>query len=213
MSIGGRRPLPSRLLVIVDAGCASDLAEAARRACSAGARWLEVRRAADAPGASDSASRLAELRAVLAAAPGACVLVNDRVDLAVLAGAHGAHVGQGDLPPAAARRVLGDVSWLGLSTHDETQIMAAQELPCDYVALGPILVSSTKSGHAPVVGMERLAQACALSRLPVVAIGGIGVGAATQALAAGAAAVAVASAAIVGDIERNVAGLLAALSE
>jgi len=209
----GRRPLPSRLLVIVDAGCVTDLAVAARRACRAGARWLEVRRTAQAPGPSDSASRLGEIRAVIAAVPEACVLVNDRVDLALLAGAHGVHVGQDDLPAIAARELIGESAWLGHSTHDEAQLDAAQDFPIDYVALGPIQASTTKSGHAPTLGMARLARACASSRLPVVAIGGLGPAGAAEARAAGAAAVAVVSAALSGDVERNVERLLRAVGE
>jgi thiamine-phosphate pyrophosphorylase len=205
--------LPSRLLFVACAEHAPEgLPALVFRAVRAGVRFLEIRRP-PVPGRPDSGARLAELRACLEAAASAVVLVNDRVDLAVLVGADGAHVGQADLPPGAARRLLGPRALLGLSTHDEEQLAAAQAEPLDYAALGPIFPSATKSGHAAVIGRERLAAWRRRSRLPVVAIGGITPANAGAVIAAGADAVAVAAAVAQGDVEANVAAFRQALGE
>jgi thiamine-phosphate pyrophosphorylase len=128
----------------------------------------------------------------LGAAYGARVIVNDRVDLAVLAGAAGAHVGQDDLAPAAARAQLGAGAILGCSTHDSAQVARAAQEPVTYIAVGPIFGTRTKhTGYEPV-GLDlvraarREAPAC-----PIVAIGGITLDTAAAVLAAGATAVAV----------------------
>ena len=114
-------PLPSRLLFIADASLAADPARHVAEAVAAGATFIEIRRERRADGAPESALRLEEIRRCMAAAGKARVIVNDRVDLALLSGAAGAHVGQDDLPVLAARRILGPDRILGLSTHDETQ--------------------------------------------------------------------------------------------
>ena len=202
--------LPSRLLVVADAGEGPDAApELIARAASAGARFFELRRKLPL----GTADRVAEARACLVAAPAATLLVNDRLDVALASGAHGAHVGQDDLPPEAARRLLGPGRLLGLSTHDEAQFAASASAPLDYVALGPIFASPTKSGHAEPVGLEALRRCCERSRRPVVAIGGLDAEGARLALAAGAGAVAVVSAVARGRVEDNVAALLEACGE
>ncbi len=120
------------------------------------------------------------------------VIVNDRVDLAWLAGAAGAHVGQEDLPPAAARRLLGADAILGLSTHDAAQLERARREPASYIAVGPVFGTRTKeTGYMPV-GLEMVRQAVRLAGgRPVVAIGGITLETAASVWDAGAAAVAV----------------------
>lgn len=197
------RSLPSRLLFIADAAHAAsgvdELVGAARRA---GVTFVEIRRPRGAR-PDGSAERLEEVRRCLAVASGATVLVNDRVDLALLAGASGAHVGQDDMPAADARRLLGPERWLGVSTHDEAQLAAAQHLPVDYVALGPVFASPTKSGHAPPLGLSRLAAARRLSTRPLVAIGGITLENVEAVMACGVDAVAVASAIGAGDVAVN----------
>jgi thiamine-phosphate pyrophosphorylase len=165
------------------------------RATQVGLPFVELRqRRPVEAGHPGSAALLSEARAALALAPGSVVLVNDRVDLAILSGAAGAHVGQDDLPAGAARRLLGPDRWLGLSTHDEAELGAAQDLPLDYVAVGPIHPSATKSGHAATVGVARLSAWRPRSRLPVVAIGGVTADRARAVMEAGADAVAVAGA-------------------
>jgi thiamine-phosphate pyrophosphorylase len=105
---------------------------------------------------------------------GVYVLINDRVDIAVAAGADGVHLGQNDMPPEAARRLLGDRAIIGYSTHTIDQVREALKLPVDYIAFGPIFSTSTKLDTSPIVGSDRLNTVRAeLGELPLVAIGGI----------------------------------------
>jgi thiamine-phosphate pyrophosphorylase len=130
---------------------------------------------------------------VRAAAPyGAAIVVNDRVDLALLAGAAGAHVGQEDLPPAAARRILGPDATIGYSTHTVAQIEATAEEPVTYIAIGPVFGTRTKTTGYDAVGLALVAEAARRSHgRPVVAIGGITLERAPEVIAAGASSVAV----------------------
>jgi thiamine-phosphate diphosphorylase len=122
------------------------------------------------------------------------VIVNDRVDLAAMSGAAGAHVGQEDVPPAAARKILGARALLGYSTHTPAQIEAAAREPVTYVAIGPVFGTATKATGYEAIGLPMVAEASRLAGgLPVVGIGGITLDTAAQVVAAGAAAVAVIS--------------------
>jgi len=103
---------------------------------------------------------------------GVLFVVNDRADYARMLGA-GLHLGQDDLPPRAARELLGADSIIGYSTHNEVQLMAAASEPVDYVALGPMFGTVSKRNPDPVVGVEKLRAWRSLSALPLVAIGGI----------------------------------------
>jgi thiamine-phosphate pyrophosphorylase len=132
---------------------------------------------------------------------GASVVVNDRVDVAATAGA-GVHVGQDDLPPAVARRLLGPAALVGGSTHTLAQLTEALAAPVDYVAYGPVFATTTKVNADPVVGLEGLRSAARLAAaagVPLVAIGGITLASAPAMLAAGATAVAVTSDLMAGD--------------
>ena len=100
-------------------------------------------------------------------------IVNDRPDIAHLAGAGGVHVGQTDLGVEQAREIVGPESWVGISTHNLDQLAAADRTSADYIAFGPIFPTSTKEAADPVVGLDLLAQARKLTRKPLVAIGGI----------------------------------------
>lgn len=124
---------------------------------------------------------------------GVCVVVNDRADVAALAGAAGVHVGQDDLPVEEARRVCGPGPWVGVSTHTEEQVRAAASTSADYIAVGPVFETATKAYPAPVVGLELIRRARQITKKPIVAIGGITVERAGDVYAAGADAVAVAS--------------------
>jgi thiamine-phosphate pyrophosphorylase len=101
----------------------------------------------------------------------ATLVINDRLDVALAGGADGVHLGQDDLPLAAARR-LAPRLLIGISTHDEAQARAALDGGADYIGFGPCFPTTTKANPDPVVGLERLAGVCALGA-PVVAIGGI----------------------------------------
>lgn len=119
-------------------------------------------------------------------------VVNDRADMARLLGA-GLHVGQEDLPPHDARRLLGDQALLGYSTHNPRQLEAAGAEPVDYLAIGPIYATTSKQKPDPVVGLAGLQQCRTISTRPLVAIGGITRASALAVFAAGADAVAVIS--------------------
>jgi thiamine-phosphate pyrophosphorylase len=102
------------------------------------------------------------------------IIINDRVDIALAAGADGVHLGQDDLPPEHARKILGPDAIIGLSTHSRGQARAAQALPIDYIAIGPIFSTSTKDDTEPVVGLEELRKVRSeIGSIPLVAIGGI----------------------------------------
>jgi thiamine-phosphate pyrophosphorylase len=122
------------------------------------------------------------------------LIINDRCDLVLCCGAMGVHLGQEDLPPGAARALLGKSKIIGYSTHFLAQVRASLHMPIQYIGFGPIYPTSTKENTAPNVGLKQLAQACRLSTHPVVAIGGIGMNQVQDALKAGAASVAVISA-------------------
>ena len=135
---------------------------------------------------------------VRARAFGATVIVNDRADVARLAGADGVHLGQDDLHPEAARRILGDAAIVGMSTHSIDQVRAAGALPISYIAVGPVFGTQTKNTGYGDVGTQLVRNAAALLRdegraIPVVAIGGITLERAREVLDAGAASVAVIS--------------------
>ena len=126
---------------------------------------------------------------------GVRVIINDRVDIALAVGAHGVHLGQDDMPPEAARRLLGPEVIIGYSTHTVEQALNALTLPIDYLAIGPIFETSSKSDTSPVLGIEGLrAVRRAIGAVPLVAIGGISAANAAEVIAAGADSVAVLSA-------------------
>ena len=126
---------------------------------------------------------------------GVQLIINDRVDVAVAVGAHGVHLGQDDMPPEAARRLLGDEAVIGYSTHSVEQAKKALTLPIDYIAIGPIFTTSTKPNPSPTLGLEGLrAVREAVGNTQLVAIGGISHSNAREVIEAGADCVAVISA-------------------
>ena len=179
-------------------------AEQLRLLAAGGARLIQLREKHAGPRefARDAAAAVAVARSL-----GVLVVVNDRVDIALACGADGVHLGQDDLDPSAARRLVGPDFLIGYSTHTLEQALAAARLPVDYVAFGPVFPTSTKERPDAVVGLELLRRVRdALDpALPLVAIGGITTENARSVLAAGADSVAVASA-LVGapdEIERR----------
>jgi thiamine-phosphate pyrophosphorylase len=118
-------------------------------------------------------------------------IVNDRLDVARAVGADGAHLGQEDLPLAAARAIAPPGFLLGVSTHDEAQARAAVDAGASYLGFGPCFATASKANPDPVVGLERLARVCASSSIPVVAIGGITLESVAAVARAGAAAAAI----------------------
>jgi thiamine-phosphate pyrophosphorylase len=180
-----------RLYVILDAAlltipvqdCAQELAEA-------GVRLLQYRNKLAAARellktSQDLASRLLPR--------GVSFLVNDRPDVALLAGASGVHVGQEDLEVEQVRGLVSDAKWIGISTHNLEQFRSAVASSADYVAVGPVFATSSKGNPDPVVGPDFIRQVRAMTKKPIVAIGGITLGNAASVVAAGADCVAVIS--------------------
>lgn len=174
-----------------------------------GARLIQLR-----DKSSSSAAQLTLARAAVAAAhaSGAQLIVNDRADIARLAGADGVHVGQDDLAVDEVRGIVGDAAIVGLSTHDEAQLSAALRSSATYVAVGPIYRTSSKeTGYAPR-GLDLVRRAAALGR-PIVAIGGITLERAPEVMAAGAASIAVISDLLAVDPESRVRAFLRATAD
>jgi len=184
------------------------LPDAVAEMAEAGVRWIQVR----AKRLSGDAWYRALEGCVRAVEPtGAELWVDDRVDLAALLPVRGVHLGQADLPPAAARRVVGEGVRIGLSTHDEAQLAAADADPeVDVIAVGPVFATTGKERPDPVVGLSFVARARAGTAKRLVAIGGIDAGNVGQVLAAGADAAAVLGAVCRGDVRANCRRLLAA---
>ena len=159
------------------------------RALVSEARVLQVRikPASGAAGAAELV-RIARMARRICDAAGAALIVNDRLDVALAADADGVHLGQTDLPLAAARRISGDLC-LGFSTHNPDQVRAAVAAGADYLGFGPVFATTTKANPDPVQGLEGLrAAVAAASGRPVVAIGGITPDRAPELYAAGATA-------------------------
>jgi len=105
---------------------------------------------------------------------GVKIIINDRVDIALALKADGVHLGQDDLPPKAARELLGPEAIIGFSTHTLEQALFSTKLPIDYLAIGPIFSTSTKQSAELEVGLDGLSQIReAVGEIPLVAIGGI----------------------------------------
>jgi thiamine-phosphate pyrophosphorylase len=141
-----------------------------------------------------------ELRRLL---PAVTLIMNDRADLCLASGFDGVHLGQEDLSPEAARRVVGAERIVGLSTHNAAQMAEALTKPVNYLAIGPVFATGSKQNPDPVVGLDGVSQARRMRDdaglpLPLVAIGGITRANAGAVLKAGADSVAV-----IGDIFRS----------
>ena len=182
-SISGLYPITDRAL-----SGGRTHAELVSLLCAGGARLIQLRdKTMPARPMLDAAREAAAIAHCL----GARLIVNDRVDVARMSGADGAHLGEEDLPADAARRVLPAGALLGVSTHSTQAAIAAASLPVDYIALGPIFATAHAATVRPAVGLESLAAAARTIRIPIVAIGGIHIGNAADVLSAGAACLAV----------------------
>src|SRR5882757_7160814 len=121
------------------------------------------------------------------------LIMNDRADLCIAAGFNGLHIGQDDISPEAARRIIGPDRWLGISTHNPEQIAEADKTNADYLAIGPVFATTSKAHPDPVIGLEGVRRARELTRKLLVAIGGITRANAHSVIEAGADSVAVIS--------------------
>lgn len=167
-----RPSLPQGLYVLCDDTVRPELPlrEKAAALLAGGARVMQLRMKR-----TPLREALAAAREVVAACrrAGAVCLVNDRVDLALLAGAHGVHVGDEDLPAAEARALLGPEALVGVTVRGLEEARAARAAGADYVGLGPVFGTTTKQVPAPVLGLEGFAAVVRASPLPVVGIGGV----------------------------------------
>src|SRR6266403_1210602 len=168
--------LDAALLTVPESDCAQKLADA-------GVRMLQYRNK------FASSSRLSSQFVP----QGISFLVNDRADVASVVNATGVHVGQEDLSVEAARQLIGTGKWVGVSTHNLEQFERAAATSADYIAVGPVFCTSTKTNPDPVVGIDFIRRVRTLTNKPVVAIGGITVDRAAEVIRAGADSVAVAS--------------------
>lgn len=199
--------LPSPLYCIVDPlDTGRDPVALAQAMLAGGARLLQLRLKNVATGTLvTTARRVRELTAAV----GARFIVNDRVDVALAVDADGVHLGQDDLPIADARRLLGRTRWIGFSTHSEAQLAAATGRGADYLSIGPIYATTSKSNADPVIGCARVRAARPTVTEPLVAIGGITAATLPEVLAAGADAASVIAAIVrAPDVARATAELL-----
>ena len=166
-------------------------AEQIRRLSAGGATFIQLREKQHAP---REFYREAEEALRVARSCGVRLIINDRVDIALALTASGVHLGQDDLPPAAARELLGERAIIGFSTHNVEQATVAARLPVDYIAIGPIFETTSKENPDPVVGLDGLRSVRQIvGEIPLVAIGGISRRNIKEVLEAGADAVAVIS--------------------
>ena len=178
-----------RLYVILDATLLNNsLFDCAQQLAAAGVRLLQYRdKSASARDLLETSGKLvSSLRSF-----GSSLIVNDRPDVAALAGAAGVHVGQEDLDPEQARAVVGEKMCVGVSTHNLEQFQRAAGTSADYIAVGPIFSTTSKANPDPVVGLELLRQVRPLTDKPMIAIGGITLERAASVISAGADSVAV----------------------
>jgi thiamine-phosphate pyrophosphorylase len=180
-----------RLYVILDAALITvPESECAQKLADAGVRLLQFRnKSASSRELFESSSRLSSLLIPR----GVSFFVNDRADVAFLAGATGVHVGREDLGVDEARSVIGTGKLVGVSTHNLEQFQRAAKTTADYVAIGPVFFTSTKANPDPVVGIEFIRRIRPLTDKPIVAIGGITLEHAAEVVEAGADSVAVIS--------------------
>ncbi len=186
------------LYAIVDAGVLSARGIRLRKFAvglrSAGVELVQYR---DKVGSPQEVLGAAAVLRELFAGTNCQLILNDRADLAVLAQFDGVHVGHEDLSPEDARRVVGASRSVGVSTHTDEQVRGAELSCADYVAIGPVFATGTKTDTEPVVGLEGVRRARALTTKPLVAIGGITRANARSVMDAGADSVAVISALLV----------------
>jgi thiamine-phosphate pyrophosphorylase len=165
----GRRALLQHCHLYLVTSPVPQLLDRVEAALAAGVRLVQYRAKQGEDG-----ERLEQALALreLCSRHGALFLVNDRIDLALAVDADGVHLGQGDLPPAVARRLLGPERLIGRSTHALAQLRQAEADGCDYAGVGPVQATPTKPGRQPV-GLNYVREACGAAQIPWFAIGGI----------------------------------------
>ena len=191
MAIFSRLP---RLYPVIDAGlllqAGISMQDFARGLRQAGIRFLQYR---DKKGTESQVLERASLLRAIFPASDSCLILNDRIPLALSAHFEGVHVGQDDMSPAEARNILGSSAIVGVSTHNPSQLREADDGPADYVAIGPVFATSSKENSDPVIGLEGVRDARQRTTKSLVAIGGINRANSLAVLDAGADSVAILS--------------------
>ncbi len=180
--------LPSIYPIIDDTYLSHDrMEETALALIDGGARILQLR----GKGLS-SAELLSAARSIakLTRKAGVTLIVNDRIDIALLSNADGVHIGQDDMPVLAARRLLGREKIIGFSTHNVQEALATKMLPVDYISFGPIFRTGSKIDAEEPKGISALTEVSSSVEIPIVAIGGIGEDIIVEVLSSGAKSVA-----------------------
>jgi thiamine-phosphate pyrophosphorylase len=171
-----------RLYAILDSSYfpdSEDLLRAAEELVAAGVSLIQYRnKSGDAHGMLTQANELRRRSRTGVSAPHGHgrllrLILNDRSDLCLAAEFDGVHVGQDDLSPEAARKIIGPEHWLGCSTHNPQQVIEADQTSADYLAIGPVFATGSKTNPDPEIGLAGVRQARHLTRKPLVAIGGI----------------------------------------
>jgi thiamine-phosphate pyrophosphorylase len=181
-----------RLYAILDTSClpdSEDLFSTAEELLTGGVTLLQYRN--KSANAREMLEQARELKRRLGGS--VKLIMNDRADICLAAGFDGAHVGQEDLSPQGARKVIGDRLCLGVSTHNAEQITEADKTSADYIAIGPVFSTASKVNPDPVVGLDGIRKARILTQKPLVAIGGINRANCRSVIEAGADSVAVIS--------------------
>jgi thiamine-phosphate pyrophosphorylase len=200
--------LPSHFYAMVDTAGGHDPVSLAETLLDAGARIMQLR-LKDTPGRDFLAA--ARAIAEMCRRSGATLIVNDRVDIAILADAHGVHLGQTDLPLEAARRILtsNENMMIGISTHNVEQARAAEDAGADYIGFGPMYPGGLRN-NVSGQGLDQLRAVRAVVKIPIVAIGGITEARIAETLTAGADAVAIITDVLTApDIKAKVRSILA----
>ncbi len=188
------RPAPDwSVYLVTDAALCGPrgVAETVRLAVAGGARLVQLR---EKRLGTRAFVELARTVLEIMKDSGAALVINDRLDVALAAGAHGVHVGQDDMHPTDVRRLLGPQALVGLSVETMEQAAAAEAWDVDYYGVSPVFDTPTKTDTAPAWGLDGLVRLRAATRRPLLGIGGIGQDNARDVVAAGADGVAVVSA-------------------
>ncbi|MFT4794105.1 MAG: thiamine-phosphate pyrophosphorylase [Paracoccaceae bacterium] len=194
------------LCLVTDPGARLDPPALALAAARGGATMVQLR---DKHASDQAVADIARAMKAVLAPLGVPLIINDRAAAARLAGADGVHVGQGDMPPAQVRTIMGPDAIIGLSIDHADQVAHVDWSVVDYIGVGPVRATPTKPDHAAPLGFGGLAAICAAARCPAIAIGGIGAGDARAVHLAGAAGMAVVSAICGADDPEHAARALA----
>ncbi len=158
-----------RLYLITDRECVTDLITAAEQALKGGVTAIQLR---EKDLSAKELLPLARSLRALTREHGARLFINDRVDVALMAGADGVHLGEASLAANEVRALAPDL-WIGVSTHSLEGALKAQDAGADFITFSPIFETASKKEFGPTQGLERLKEVCEKTRLPVLALGGI----------------------------------------